>query len=172
MNDYIISGGISGAITDPYSFEAQDHAEMYYEEIRHRIDDIEKISKNTGYDPIIIKFIKEYLFEDTHKIGDIEKRFDESFQIAESWQRLADMPEYIQEHDKVLLLHEIKEISLICEGKSQKEAHNIANEEYNYALESAKFYKNLEMDGKIYKIKELKNIDTPTLRNDYDDLEL
>ncbi len=30
-----ISGGISGAISDPLSPEAQEHAELFYEEIRH-----------------------------------------------------------------------------------------------------------------------------------------
>lgn len=30
----MISGGISGAITDIYSDEALHHAELYYEEIR------------------------------------------------------------------------------------------------------------------------------------------
>lgn len=45
----IISGGISGAVSDPLSPEAQEHAILYYEEIRHRTDDIIKISKYTGY---------------------------------------------------------------------------------------------------------------------------
>jgi len=40
-----ISGGISGAISDPLSPEAQEHAELFYEEIRHRFDDVEKIAK-------------------------------------------------------------------------------------------------------------------------------
>lgn len=33
MDDLLISGGISGAITDPFSDEAIAHAEMYYETI-------------------------------------------------------------------------------------------------------------------------------------------
>ena len=47
----MISGGISGAISNPMSPEAQLHAYKYYEEIRHRKDDIYKIAKYTGYTP-------------------------------------------------------------------------------------------------------------------------
>ena len=41
----LISGGISGAITDIYSEEALHHAELYYEEIRHMTTDVEKIAR-------------------------------------------------------------------------------------------------------------------------------
>lgn len=45
----ITSGGISGAIIDEESPDAEVHAEMYYEEIRHMSTDVEKIANNTGY---------------------------------------------------------------------------------------------------------------------------
>ena len=61
-----ISGGISGAISDPLSPEAQEHAINYYEEIKHRTDDILKIAKYTGYTPEQILKVKNYLFVDTH----------------------------------------------------------------------------------------------------------
>ena len=172
MNCYIISGGISGAITDPYSFEAQTHAQMYYEEIRHRTDDIEKIAKNTGFTPDQVRLVKKYLFFDEHLLLGKIKRFDENFHIAESWQRLADMPEYIQQHDKLLIPHELKEMSLICNGFSQDEAHKLASEEFNYMKESADFYEGLEIEGKIYKTNEVKELEKNISRNDYDDLEL
>ena len=44
-----ISGGISGAISDPLSNKALRHAEVYYEEIRHRTDDIKKIWLQPGF---------------------------------------------------------------------------------------------------------------------------
>ena len=47
----LICGGISGAISNPQSPDALIHAYKYYEEIRHRKDDIFKISQNTGYTP-------------------------------------------------------------------------------------------------------------------------
>lgn len=43
----LISGGISGGITDPNSPRALNHAEIYYNEIRNMSTDIDKISFNT-----------------------------------------------------------------------------------------------------------------------------
>lgn len=171
MNRYIISGGISGAITEPYSPEARKHSVAYYEEIRHRTDDIEKIAENTGFTPDQVKLVKKYLFFDTHLLGDEERRFHESFQIAETWQRLADFPEYIQEHDKLLIPHELTEFGLICKGLTQEKAHQLACEEYNYQKSSDKFYKNLKIERRIYKTKELEERKN-RVSIDYDDLEL
>lgn len=47
---FFISGGISGAITEPDSDRAKKHAELFYEEIRKRKYDCEQIALNTGYD--------------------------------------------------------------------------------------------------------------------------
>ena len=69
-----ISGGISGAISDPLSPEAQEHAMKYYEEIRHRTDDIIKISSYTGYTPEQILKVKNYLlgYNDMYIFQDTE----------------------------------------------------------------------------------------------------
>jgi hypothetical protein len=148
MNNQI-SGGISGAISDPLSPKAMAHAKTYYEEIRHRNDDIAKIAKNTGYSIDQISLIKNYLFISEHQLSDGFRRFDPSFEIAETWQRLSDMPENIQEHDKLLIPHELKEIKIINEmGISQIEAHVMANEDFNYGLESNKFYEKLQSNSK------------------------
>ena len=48
MDYYLISGGVSGAITDIYSEEADNHAQMYYREIRSYSTDVEKIVENTN----------------------------------------------------------------------------------------------------------------------------
>ena len=58
MNVGITIGGISGAIADPLSPEALEHAILYYEEIRHRTEDIGKIAKFTGYTPEQILKVK------------------------------------------------------------------------------------------------------------------
>ena len=50
---------------------------------------------------------------ETHILSTGIKRFDASFEIAESWQRLADMQEYVQPHDKLLIPHELMEMDLI-----------------------------------------------------------
>lgn len=43
MNKQIISGGISGGITNPASDEAEAHAVLYYQEIKKQQTDIIKI---------------------------------------------------------------------------------------------------------------------------------
>lgn len=139
----IISGGISGAITDPYSREAVTHAEMYYEEIRHNHSDVLRIAQNTdfGYEQVLM--IKNYLFIDDHFLNGKIKKFDPSFEIAESWRRLAFDPKNIKPHDLTLLNHEIKEMKLINAGYSQDKAHSITSQEFNYAEESKKYYQEL-----------------------------
>lgn len=143
-----ISGGISGAITDPYSEEAEAHAELYYEEIRHFRTDINKIAENTGFTPEQIMLVKNYLFVDEHLLDGEIKRFDPSFEIAESWQRLAFDPKNIQQHDMTLLYHELMEMELIHQGYQQSEAHEITSKDYNYPKESREYYEELGYDEK------------------------
>lgn len=152
--DYIlISGGISGAITDPYSDEADIHAKMYYEEIRHNHADVKKIAENTGFTVDQILMIKNFLFIDVHDLEGKIRRFDESFGIAESWRRLAFDPEHIQYHDLTLLKHELYERKLMLSGKTQEEAHTIASKKYDYTKEMTLFYEQLKKDKVIPKRK-------------------
>lgn len=142
-----VSGGISGAITDPLSREALKHAEMYYETIRKYKDDIQSIANNTGYSYEQIKVIKDYLFYDEHELGDnVVKRFDASFEIAESWRRLM-IGKDIKKHDLILIQHELCEMSLVEQGYSQDEAHIKTCEYYNYPVESSVYYKMLKEKG-------------------------
>lgn len=141
-----ISGGISGAISNPMSPEAILHAYKYYEEIRHRNDDVYKIADLTGYTPDQILKVKNFLFEETHILSDGIRRFDPSFEIAETWQRLSDMQKYIQPHDLLLIPHEIMEMDLINKGLSQTEAHERTSEKYDYPGESNKFYEALQIE--------------------------
>ena len=75
-----------------------------------------KIASYTGYTPEQILKVKNYLFMETHILSTGIKRFDASFEIAESWQRLADMQEYVQPHDKLLIPHELMEMELVTRG--------------------------------------------------------
>lgn len=136
-NDNVIDY-VSGAITDSYSKEARNHAQLYYEEIRKQKTDIDRISKNTGYDKKLIEEIKNYLFYDEHDIYGIKKRFDPDFSIAQSWQRLAQ--DEMEQHDLTLINHEIMERRLIAKGLTQDEAHKIASKKYNYRKESSEYY--------------------------------
>ena len=146
----IISGGISGAITDPYSNAAEKHAELYYNEIRSFTTDVERIAQNTGYSYDQIAMIKNYLFQMEHTLESGRKRFDPCFEIAESWRRLAFDPQNIKPHDLTLLRHEIKEMEILnaVKGISQSDAHTLASKEYDYPKESKEYYKSLGYDAK------------------------
>lgn len=134
-----ISGGISGAISDTNSPEARKFAETEYGSIRKRKVDVKRIAKNTGYSEKQIEEIKKYLFIDKHDLGDVEtRRFDPSFEIAQSWNRL--MRGNAENHDLTLIKHEIFEKELISKGLSQEEAHKIASKKYNYRKESSEYY--------------------------------
>lgn len=142
--EFFISGGISGAITDPRSEDADKHAEMYYKEIRTFSTDISRISQNTGFTYDQVLMIKNYLFMFYHDINGRLKQFDACFEIAESWRRLAFDKEHIQPHDLTLLSHELLEMDYMNRGRSQAEAHKKASEVYNYAEQSEAYYKSLK----------------------------
>ena len=127
----------SGAL-NPDSPRADEHAARYYEAVRHMTTDVERIAKHTGYDEKQIDAIKHYLFLDKHDLGDAVKRFDASFEIAQSWQRLINGTP--KPHDLTLLRHEIMESELVSSGMSQDEAHVITSKVYNYKEEADKFY--------------------------------
>lgn len=139
-----ISGGISGAITDQETAEAQEYAIMEYERIRNDNYDIDKIVKNTGFKRIQIEVIKNYLFYDKHERsnGNIE-RFDPDFYIAQSWHRLAYEPNNIQPHDLLLLEHEAMELSLALQGIPQEIAHDTTEKKFNYTKAATDYYENL-----------------------------
>ena len=134
-----ISGGISGAISDTNSPEARKFAKTEYGSIRKRKVDIKRIAENTGYSEKQIEEIKNYLFIDKHDLDDGEsRRFDPSFEIAQSWNRL--MRGNAEKHDLTLIKHEIFEKELIGKGLSQDEAHRLASKKYNYRKESSEYY--------------------------------
>ena len=145
--DILISGGISGAITDIESEEALEHAEKYYGFIRKSNTDIENIAKNTGYSYVQIMVIKNYLFLDKHKLINGYRCFDPDFAIAQSWHRLAFSPQNITPHDLMLLKHECVEIGFIMEGYSQDVAHDKTNKlGYNYQKMVTDYYNILDKE--------------------------
>jgi len=161
----MVSGGISGAITDPFSERADAHAKLFYEEIRNNHSDVKRIAKNTGFPIEDILHVKNFLFIDVHLLDNGEiKRFDESFAIAESWKRLAFEPKLIQKHDLTLLNHEIFERKLMAKGISQKDAHEKASQKFNYPKEVEEFYQKLQHE----KIRPQKKFDAGALKsNDF-----
>lgn len=141
MSENSIKGGISGGITDPYSDEALDHAEMYYESLRKRKPtEVGVIAERTPFTSEQILLIRNYLFINEHELDDGFRRFDCSFEIAQSWQRLSDVNMTIEPHDLTLIEHELLEIRLVQDGLSQREAHERATARYNYTEECFNYY--------------------------------
>lgn len=143
---------ICGAIVDQFSEEAEKHASVMYGEIRARTTDVQKISENTGYSEEQIQNIKNYLFMDKHLLGNKIKRFDESFAIAQSWDRLTTGNYAF--HDFLLLEHELLESELVKAGYSQKEAHDKVNPIANYGRASNEFYERLKKNNNVLKLIE------------------
>ena len=126
-----ISGATSGAL-NPDSREAQKHADNYYEAVRKMETDIDNIAENTGYTKEYISQVKEHLFIKKHDLGEYGiKRFDTDYDIAQSWQRLID-GKNIKSHDLILIKHEYAEQEYMSKGLSQQQAHDMANEKFNY----------------------------------------
>ena len=101
---------------------------------------------------------------ETHLLITGIHRFDPSFEIAETWQRLSDMQEYVQPHDELLIPHELMEMDLINKGMSQEEAHRKTCEKYDYPSASNKFYKKLQKEKKAI-IKKSQEIDGSKKKN-------
>ena len=112
--------------------------------IRSRKDDVGRIAKRTNLPQSTIQKIKDYVFIDEHDLGGKSKeRFAPDCAMAQSWQRLiGDTLETIQDHDILLIQHELEEMKLVESGMSQSEAHDKASEKYNYSEASNLFYKN------------------------------
>lgn len=85
----INTGSIAGAL-DPLSPRAEKHAIQYYESVRHMKTDAERIEKNTGWEKEKIAEIKNHVFIQEHDLLDGHRRFDPSFEMAQSWQRLIE----------------------------------------------------------------------------------
>jgi len=131
-----ISGAVSGAL-NPESKEARKHAKQYYKSVRNMKTDIISIANNLGMNETDIQKIKNYLFIDKHELFNGFKQFDESYHIAQSWQRLID-GKNIKEQDIILIKHELEEMEFIKNGMTQTEAHIEVTKRFNYYEASEK----------------------------------
>ena len=148
-SDIIISGA---RITDIFSEEADEFAEMYYKEIRSFSTDAKKIAENLNKKESDIRKIKSYLFEDKSLLDTDTgewRRFDPDCAIAQSWQRLM-LGKDIKPHDKTLIEHELLEMKIKKENPNMEhwKAHEIASEKYDYPKEAMEYYGNLEKHKK------------------------
>lgn len=138
----LMSGAVSGAITDLNSKRALEAAIKDYGRIRKMKTDVKKISMNTGYSEDQIERIKHFIFLDTHDLDGKQRLFDPDFAMAQSWLRLMDGK--AEPHDLTMLKHEILEEELMDSGLTQDEAHIEASKRYNYRQEMEAYYASLE----------------------------
>lgn len=125
--------GISAGALDPNSQQAEEHAVRYYGLVRSMKTDCKRIAANTGFREKDIQRVKNHIFYEEHNFGDGDfGRFDESYEIARSWQRLIDGRE-IEERDIVLLNHEFLESIFMAEGLIYSDAHTKTSVLYDYS---------------------------------------
>ena len=139
-------GAIYGAWNDkndPYQINRDKHAATFYASVRKRDKDLEinAISKNTGFSKANIEKIYNHIFITEHKLNGKMQRFTPDYNMAESWRRLRE-GKNIQEHDIILLQHELMESNLMNIDKlNYFEAHNKTQEKYNYQQALVKWLK-------------------------------
>ncbi|MDY4812229.1 MAG: phage minor capsid protein, partial [Ruminococcus sp.] len=126
----INTGSVSGAL-NPYSKEAGEHAEKYYESVRHMTTDTLRIAEATNLRKEKIDKIKNHIFIKEHDLSNGHRRFDPSYDMAQSWQRLISGK--YEEKDMILLKHEYAELRYMEKGLQQHDAHIKASKRYNYA---------------------------------------
>ena len=132
------SGAVYGAWNDrndPYNKERDRHAQEFYESVRNRNKqhEIVKVSNNSGLSQSDVEKIYNHIFINEYDLEDGRKRFDPSYDMAESWRRLSEIGgKNIQPHDLVMLNHELMEHDLMAKGMKYDEAHELTNKSYNY----------------------------------------
>ncbi len=125
LQEKINSGGKSGALNpdkEEDSKRTQSHANMMYQEISKRTGDISKVAKSANISEQQAKQIKDYVFNN--------EEFTPDFDQALTWQRLSEGNPL--EEDLIFIKHELLEIKYREDGLSYKEAHKLAENNYNY----------------------------------------
>ena len=129
----------SGAL-DPYSERAEEHAERYYETVRNRKIDAERIARNTGFSEKDIEAVRQYIFLEKHDLGiNGIRRFFPSHMMAKSWRRMFEGKD-IQPHDLTMIKHELLERQYMLAGVPQNIAHEKAEKKYNYRKEAEEYH--------------------------------
>ena len=122
---------------DPEYVRQEEHAKLYYEEIRKRKSDVAKKAKNVKMSTKEIEAIKRHVFFAEHELSGGVKRFAESYKISEAWRRLQSS-DFLPE-DELLLKHEYLELTLMKElGYTYEKAHEEANKKFNWAKAARK----------------------------------
>ncbi|MGG6511019.1 UNVERIFIED_CONTAM: phage head morphogenesis protein [Clostridioides difficile] len=121
-----------------WNIRREEEAELYYNNIRNRKDDILKIAKNTGWSEKSIGQIKNHIFYNTHIMRDgTRSMLDADYSMSIAWQRLINGTH--EDIDIILLKHEYLES--IFEKKyniSNLEAHRITEKKHDWYKELIK----------------------------------
>lgn len=129
------SGATAGAlndVNDPKGIRRTDHAKRFYREVvnRDRAQTIGRISSVCGLSEEVVARGFSHLFLEKHDLAQGYKFFDQDYDMAQSIQRILDgRPE---RHDLLLFAHEELESRYMAAGMPYTEAHEKANETYNY----------------------------------------
>ena len=135
--DIMQSGAITGAYNsknDPYGAKRDAHAKAYYASMRNSDKGkiVSTIAKNADVEAELVSKMYDHLLINKYDLYKGHATFDEDYDIAQSIQRLRE-GKNIQDHDRLLILHEALEHDLMNnEGLTYEEAHEIANKKYNY----------------------------------------
>lgn len=132
------SGAMYGALNDlndPDGSKRDNHAIMYYEELRNssKASFVDAVSSNTGIDAETVSKTYAHIFENKHDLDKGFTYFEPDYYMSESFRRLRTN-DNIQEHDKILLRHEALEYDIMEANPdmSYEEAHRMAEKTYNY----------------------------------------
>lgn len=122
---------LTGGFFEKYEKRIQS-AEQYYDSIRNRIDDIEKISYNTHISYTDVEIVKRHVFLENHILDNNVAVFDADYDMAVAWQRLING--IYEDRDIVLLKHELLESQVEKEyNLNYRDAHNIAQKKYPWS---------------------------------------
>ena len=130
-------GGVSGALNDdndPWQIRRDKHAEKYYEALRNREQKnmITTISKHSGMGVKSVSKVIDHLLFNYYTLNKGYTRFDPSYDITQSLQRLLEGKD-IRPEDIIMLHHERLEYELMNRyGHDYNTAHKLANKKYNY----------------------------------------
>ena len=128
----IIQSGAINTKTEQGYKRAAKHAARYYEEIRKRNENttVNTIAKVTNMKVDEARRGFRHLFVEEHELETGKSRFFPDYEIAQSTQRILNKEPL--SHDKILFKHENLESLYMAQGLNAREAHELANKEFNY----------------------------------------
>lgn len=137
--DKVYGAFSSGALNDkndPWQKRRNAHAKRYYETLRNsnQTHIINMLSRHSDMHPTAIKKVLEHLLYNRYNLSKGYARFDESYEMSVSFQRLLSSNiDKIQKEDIIMLKHEHLEYELMNRYKYDYDtAHALTNRKYNY----------------------------------------